>query len=48
MGAGGLNVAPAGWIVTMKRGLRPKPDHRDFVAVDHVTLMHPDLEPPGR
>jgi len=49
MGAGGLNVAPAGWIVTIKRGCWPKPGTIGTLSPwTTVTLTQPFLEPPGK
>ena len=46
--AGGLNIAPAGWIVTMKRGCWPKPGTIGTLSrCTTVTLTQPVFDPPG-
>src|SRR5262245_13130852 len=48
IGAGGLNIVPAGWIETINRGCCPKPGLMGtFSGFTVVTVMQPVREPPG-
>jgi hypothetical protein len=48
IGAGGLNNAPDGWMVTMKRGCWPKPGTMGTLSgCTTVTLTQPVCDPPG-
>ena len=48
IGAGGLKIAPEGWIVTMNRGCCPNPGTIGTLSpCTTVTLTQPVFEPPG-